>query len=524
MPSIALTFGTAGISGTEGGTFAAAGPLAGVGKGACLVSILRCCVRDLGVARTIGGWCVTAIALVVPAVPALARDKIAFPFTCGIDGGRLRLEPAADQVYPITGPRDQQPFTFCPAGEGGRCRTWVVHRFAIQCGGGRAMWSEVVAAAATRLQNRATVENGQLILALGPPRGVFASRRPAPQSARRANYIALPRGYAPLALVGARLVLDAEPSSRPQREQQQPARGNERTVTAPVQSLVTGAAPRPLVQARVSEMPETTAPVERAGSRVGVAVPPETTAPAPPPVAPMQVAWTPTAEASAPAVATRLDGPAGERSASFAAFVLAATMLLLATAAVRRWRMPAVQPAPRAGLQSSDGDGSRAVALRAKAETHIGQISDALVRLGTVAPLRNALARDLQTSERRLAVVVAAISAAGAEADGMTRARRRLERIAQDLDRLQQITDSAVTSLSGLRASAALPRNRDEAYATLGVAPGVSEAILKKLVEALRISWHPDLAHTDDEREARTVRITEINVAWDLITGKRESE
>lgn len=134
------------------------------------------------------------------------------------------------------------------------------------------------------------------------------------------------------------------------------------------------------------------------------------------------------------------------------------------------------------------------------------------------------MARDLQASERRLAVVIAGVSATGVDADAWLRARRRLERIAQDLDRLQQIADCAVTSLSGQRYASELPRNKEEAYASLGVTPGVSEAILKKLVEALRTSWHPDFARTDEEREARTVRITEINVAWDLITGKRESE
>ena len=68
-----------------------------------------------------------------------------------------------------------------------------------------------------------------------------------------------------------------------------------------------------------------------------------------------------------------------------------------------------------------------------------------------------------------------------------------------------------------------LPRTTAEAYDVLGVNPDVSEDVLKKIVDALRMSWHPDHARDGGDRGEREVRIRQINVAWELITAKREA-
>jgi hypothetical protein len=98
-----------------------------------------------------------------------------------------------------------------------------------------------------------------------------------------------------------------------------------------------------------------------------------------------------------------------------------------------------------------------------------------------------------------------------------------------DLERLQEIIAGAMASLprdgGPLNGSPRpLPRDLAEAYAALGVNAGVSLPTLKKLVEALRVSWHPDLAASEDDRRHHDERIREINVAWDLIVGKRAAE
>ena len=83
-------------------------------------------------------------------------------------------------------------------------------------------------------------------------------------------------------------------------------------------------------------------------------------------------------------------------------------------------------------------------------------------------------------------------------------------------------TPSAAASLSGGRPSTTLPRTTSEAYDVLGVNADVSEGVLKKIVDALRMSWHPDHARDEDDRRVREERIRQINIAWDLITAKRE--
>jgi DnaJ-class molecular chaperone len=55
----------------------------------------------------------------------------------------------------------------------------------------------------------------------------------------------------------------------------------------------------------------------------------------------------------------------------------------------------------------------------------------------------------------------------------------------------------------------------------MGVAPEVSEVAVKKIVDGLRLSWHPDHANSPEDRELRELRMKQINAAWDVISGKR---
>jgi hypothetical protein len=47
--------------------------------------------------------------------------------------------------------------------------------------------------------------------------------------------------------------------------------------------------------------------------------------------------------------------------------------------------------------------------------------------------------------------------------------------------------------------------------------------MLKKIVKNLRQNWHPDLASREEERRIRGLKLKQINVAWDIICGKRAS-
>ncbi len=556
--------------------------------GANLVPTMGQCVDVRGQLRKIGFILAVLSAAIAGAGPLAARERVLLPFSCSFDHGRLRVERGPDHIYPILGHREQQPYTYCPDGNGARCKTSMVHRFAVSCAGGRAMWSEIVAAAAGRgEQNRIAIENGQLLLRVGAQGGSWRERLCADperaawgtpvgwsqcqvqgagsaRSVFRSHVVALPRGFAPLGLVGARVLPDAEPVARAPAVERPAIADSALPDKAPVaeraSAPATGqspsaellgpvAAPRHIARAVVNEAeavvseplqpPDPPSAVEAyaavaLAAQAAVAADLRRTesgkadaAKAVPPVVP--VAWVTRVEPSLQNAA-RDEHAAGLPqgtiqlviAALLATALLAATSVALRRRATTGTRRRADQVATR---QQGAGDSQRALALRTKADGHIALITHALDRLAAVAPLRNALGRELQSSERRLAVVIAAISVPkGATPDDWTRARRRLERIAQDLDRLQQIADSAVSSLSGLSERRSLPRDKAEAYATLGVSPGVSEPILKKLVEALRISWHPDLAQGDHDRALRDTRIKEINVAWDLITGKRQSE
>ena len=100
--------------------------------------------------------------------------------------------------------------------------------------------------------------------------------------------------------------------------------------------------------------------------------------------------------------------------------------------------------------------------------------------------------------------------------------RNRLQRIVKELMRLKDIVEGAYRSLSSSGFQKGEPRDRHEAYEVLGVNPDVSPKTLKKLVDALRACWHPDLAKDEADRATREERMKRINIAWDIITAKRQ--
>ncbi len=150
-----------------------------------------------------------------------------------------------------------------------------------------------------------------------------------------------------------------------------------------------------------------------------------------------------------------------------------------------------------------------------------GLIGDIQGRVGDIkgaAPLRRVLLREVRAMEQFLATT---IQTAPDDPREWRRMRLRLQRVVTDLIRLKDITDGARRSLTSRIISEDLPRDKQEAYEVLGANPEASEKILKRLVDALRATWHPDLATNDDDRELRDRRIKQINVAWDLIADKR---
>jgi len=69
----------------------------------------------------------------------------------------------------------------------------------------------------------------------------------------------------------------------------------------------------------------------------------------------------------------------------------------------------------------------------------------------------------------------------------------------------------------------AMPRSREDALNVLGVTADASDAAIKKVVDGLRLSWHPDYAGDADDLQIRELRTKQVNAAWDIIRGKREA-
>jgi hypothetical protein len=68
-----------------------------------------------------------------------------------------------------------------------------------------------------------------------------------------------------------------------------------------------------------------------------------------------------------------------------------------------------------------------------------------------------------------------------------------------------------------------LPSTKSEALKVLGVSPEAGRDLIKLTVTQLRRAWHPDHAFDEDDRRLRERRLKQINVAWDIISGKRRS-
>jgi hypothetical protein len=68
-----------------------------------------------------------------------------------------------------------------------------------------------------------------------------------------------------------------------------------------------------------------------------------------------------------------------------------------------------------------------------------------------------------------------------------------------------------------------LPATISEALDVLGVDPEASRDTMKTTVTRLRRALHPDYALDEEDRRLRERRLKQINVAWDIVSGKRRS-
>ena len=192
----------------------------------------------------------------------------------------------------------------------------------------------------------------------------------------------------------------------------------------------------------------------------------------------------------------------------------------LKTAASRFPFRAAARPATGPAFAPSSSAEVSVTNAAASVTALIEQANGSLDVLRGAPPLREVLEQEIGVIRQRLAIVKAQASEGPEAAHKAAPAFRTLVR---DLERVRRISESAALSFAGQRIVGRVPRTRSEAYDALGVNADVSAETLKKLVDALRMCWHPDLARDEADRLVREERIKCINVAWELISGKRVS-
>jgi hypothetical protein len=65
-----------------------------------------------------------------------------------------------------------------------------------------------------------------------------------------------------------------------------------------------------------------------------------------------------------------------------------------------------------------------------------------------------------------------------------------------------------------------LPHSLADAHRVLNVNAATPKPVIEKLVLCLRQAWHPDHG-APAERALRTLKLQQINAAWDIVSGKR---
>lgn len=443
---------------------------------------------------------------------AAAKERLYMPFECTATSRKLSVKPSATTVYDIVGPRTDQLVTACHR-DSDVCTSLMVHRFEILCGNTRVPWMYVAQAASTHLPGRRWIERGRM--------GII---RPGKSGSTTERWM-LPAGYAPLGEVGARFESAAPP---PPKSEADPAKEEPKKLAEadPVASQ-----PPAAPAAAVSPPPPPPVPATR----------PIVTSTTAPPVPGKVIEAVDLSEVTPKNVL--------EPSRSSLVYVwLSAIGLLLGglALAVRRGNLLPFR-AQTDGLRShlktrveslkerlqrvnisseepaspsQPGVQDPALANAAwQAASLLDQIEQAVDGLERTTPLRDVLQQELDSIHQRLVATRAAALDGGSPEKAATQFRALI----RELERVRRIANSAATSFSNPRVGSAPPQTKGEAYALLGVNSDVSEGIVKKIVDALRMTWHPDLAKNEQDRLVREDRIKQINIAWDLICDKRHA-
>ena len=458
--------------------------------------------------------------LSICATASCAEEMLVMPFRCSMLAGRPVLTPSPDEGYRILGQHEQRTFTACSPVKPDTCKQWTVHRFDLECEGARVPWASVAVAADGPRNPRAWIEDGQVRVRMGPwwsmppgdpcaRAGLYEDRWQARQFARYCAerrgglppaVVDMPAGFAPLLGTGGIFVAAGPRSAGP----------------PPVAS---GLPPAHAVPSRPPPPRDTTKEVAKRQP-----APPDQTSKMPPPaLAAAPAAPAPVAAPPAPAPAGTAEHPtiinrpeqppeatppppkelppnAEEGAAKFGAPAL---------------KQVAEQLPPAPAREGTDTSQSIEVSLISMAGTPVAMLAG----LAMVAAFTAGTFAWLRKHERATRAGAASREFASVS---LTPAHNALTISANEPDAGPR--SAPVQSGSAfVRGPTWIPRSRAEALTVLGmgVTPDATQIAIKRIVDGLRLSWHPDHAKDEADRQMREVRLKQINAAWDILNGVR---
>jgi hypothetical protein len=490
---------------------------------------------------------------------AYADELLVMPYACSVVGGQPLLTPGPEQSHRIIGKRDQRKFTACSPVNPGICRHWNVHRFDLDCDGTRVSWVSVVAAT-NEGSRRAWLLDGRLLLRMGAWWSLApddpCAREPGPderfahggrlrrQCAERLALapppvVEMPFGYAPMLGIDGIFVTAAPPppgvaAAPPKLPPIVAGTPSTKSAAADAKPQV---APQPAPKVASPAQPASAA-APAAQERAKHAIPkpaPKVAAAAPP--APAKEA-TPGSQGPrlvtppAPAALVAPQSPPPPKVAAPATSPTPEVQKKTVAAEPRAGTADAT-PLPKAAVTTS-AEPEAAFSLSLFRTTTTGAIvAFAGLTLGLLTAFALARRREHARDAGRPRRDIAGLSLDGTRARAQARAGDPRGRPAPNA-RVKATANPAPSTTAAARGRSVapsrvadrddrMPRTREEALKVLGIgiAPSATETAIKKIVDGLRMSWHPDLAKDETDRALRELRSKQINAAWDLLQAQR---
>jgi hypothetical protein len=527
-----------------------------------------------------------AAALALVSTAALAQERLIMPYACSANAGRVDLTPSREESYRIYGQREERPYTVCSPINPNACRTWLLHRFDLDCGGERVDWLSVVEAASEQTTGRAWIENGRLRMRMNQywSRDGGQDDDPCPRwrrhgpygddcagrggSRRRGSVVEMPPGFAPafglpIRFVGSDLPpMPADPrggpeasakgahswSARVEPPRDMPARdmpGREPFAKDPFAKdpiAKDPSAKTPQVTGATTTTPGTPSGTPKPAARPATPtdVPadpsrPEQAKPKPPePAREVAAAEPATSSGSAGTgsiVPRIINRPAAEQTSPGNGMVSKPTTpyvekvpepVPVRVAEAKPTIEPAAPSKPSITFSAKPSTVSEAApghstftALTPSATTQalVGFAGLVAIALGLFAWTRH---------REQLSLAAAGGREFGSVNFAKGDPKPSVWSRGSALPRPQAARATPPqTTKTPAPTDVQVPRTREEACEVLGASPDAGEAAIKKIVEGLRQSWHPDLATSEVDRQLREQRTTQINVAWEILSGKR---